>query len=98
MCLLAIKSPIGIRKIIVTQQKIAIITFPDTGFPMSIFHCLLFGQKWGGGKIFNLGVLSPMLPGFVAASTPNVTLAFGQPAITPKVEKYLAKYITSILA
>ena len=45
MCLLAIMFPVGIRKITVTLQKIATITFLDTGFLMSNIYFLLFGQK-----------------------------------------------------
>ena len=45
MCLLAIKFPTGIRKLIVTLQEIAAITFLDAGCLMSIFYCFLFGQK-----------------------------------------------------
>ena len=45
MCLLAIKFPIRIRNIIVTLQKLATITFLDTGCLVSIFYCFLFGKK-----------------------------------------------------
>ena len=45
MCLLAIKFPICMRKIIVTMRKIATITFVDTDCLMVTVYCFLFGQK-----------------------------------------------------
>ena len=77
MCLLAIKFPICMRNIIVTTREIATIAFFDTGCLLLIVYCFLFGQKSTylesgqgrarAGKIFQLGVLPPMPPGFVAA-------------------------------
>ena len=73
MCLLAIKFPICVRKIILTMRKIAAITFLDTGCLMSIFYCFLFGQMSknlvggeGRAKVFDWGT-APMPTGFVVA-------------------------------
>ena len=68
MCLLAITFHISIRKIIVTLQKIATITFLDTSSLMSTFYGFLFRQRhtYGGrtreGKFFLLGALLPLCP------------------------------------
>ena len=68
MCLLAITFHISIRKIIVTLQKTATITFLDTSSLMSTFYGFLFRQShtFGGrtreGKIFLLEALLPMCP------------------------------------
>ena len=76
MCLLAIKFPISIRKIIETIQKTATNTFFDTGCLMSLFHCFLLKQNsicfaggQGGTKCFNWGTLPPMPPCFVSVSS-----------------------------
>ena len=45
MYLLAIKSPICMRKIIMTLRRIATITFLDTGCLMLIFYWFHFGHK-----------------------------------------------------
>ena len=45
MCLLAIKFPICMRRVIGVMRKIATITFLDTSCLMLIFYCFLFGQK-----------------------------------------------------
>ena len=45
MYLLAIKFPIDIRKITVTLQKIADITFLDTGCLISQIYFFLLGRK-----------------------------------------------------
>ena len=45
MCLLALKFPLCMRKIIVTMRKIATITFLDTDCLMLIFYCFHFRQK-----------------------------------------------------
>ena len=45
MCLLAIKFPLCMRKIMGNMREIATITFLDTGCLMSIVYCFLSGQK-----------------------------------------------------
>ena len=45
MCLLAIRCPICMRKIIMSMRKIATITFLNTGGLTFIVYCFLFGQK-----------------------------------------------------
>ena len=62
MCLLAVRFPICMRKIVVTMQKIATIPFFDTGCLMLIFYRFLFGQKSNylvGGQNFSTGGTAP---------------------------------------
>ena len=60
MCLLAIRLPIGMRKITLTLQKIATSTFFDTGCLMSTTHPLpIFSWRTKAGKIFQVRALFP---------------------------------------
>ena len=67
MYLLAIMFPIGIRKILASLQKIAIINLLNTGCLMSIFAVFILDKsRQGRANYFNWSALLPTPPGFVA--------------------------------